>query len=614
MAADWVALTKQIKEANDIVSVVGSYLSLQPRGGRYVAICPFHSDTRPSLDVDSNRQRYKCWACGAFGDVFKFVMLQEKVDFKEARALLARKAGISLEEDAKLDHHRIRMQECLRWAQQQYEQLLFDGEEAEAARVYLGERRLNGSTVRSFGLGFAPGYGDWIVRRSRTAQIDAKTLVDVGLIAQRNDGNGFYDRFRDRIIFPIRDARGQTVGFGGRILPSSPNPNNLPKYYNSTETALFNKSELLFGLDTARHVAAKTGTIAIVEGYTDVMMAHQFGIGNVVATMGTALNTRHLTQLRRYLPKEVKVILVFDADAGGKTGIDRALEIFVGNDLELLIATLPESLDPCDLLIQPGGREAFERVLAEAIDALDFKMNELLKVETFSTVEGKRRIADTLLRIMVAAPETSETSIRMKQDLIVHRISQRLGLMVDTLRSRLQELREQKKTTNRPRETTDRYHEEEAKSIRVAPAPPLEIELLEILLADASLIPDARITIHPDDVDHPGLKKLLACLYRLHDEGLPADEDGLRLYIDNPALIDRALDLQEVGKSNPDTGGWLKRISAEFAARKNERISRDIKEQIHSAQDETAAMELLRKLQTRSAVIGSAEPSTAETT
>src|SRR5205085_11532722 len=159
---------------------------------------------------------------------------------------------------------------------------------------------------------------------------------------------GWYDRFRDRILFPIRDVRGHTVGFGGRVLPSSPLAARAPKYYNSCDTPLFKKSEQLYGIDEARHAALKAGYLAVVEGYTDVLMAHQLGVPEVVATMGTALNARHVQQLRRHAPR---VVLVFDADAGGETGVDRALEIFVGQDVALRIATLPAGLDPCDLLV-----------------------------------------------------------------------------------------------------------------------------------------------------------------------------------------------------------------------------------------------------------------------
>src|SRR6266849_1856234 len=225
-----------------------------------------------------------------------------------------------------------------------------------------------------------------------------------GFLARRQEGNGYYDRFRDRVIFPIRDARGQTVGFGGRILPSSPLSAKWPKYINSSETPLFTKSEQLYGLDQARQAGMTAGYLAVVEGYTDVLMAHQMGVPQVVATLGTALNARHVQHLRRFVPK---VVLVFDADAGGNTGVDRALEIFVSHNVDLAIATLPEGKDPCDLLGEDGGAESFRRVLANAVDALDFKLNQLLAADGSTSIEGKRKVVEALLSVIALAPEMS---------------------------------------------------------------------------------------------------------------------------------------------------------------------------------------------------------------
>ena len=336
LAEDRVALTRQVKEASDIVAVVGSYLALQPAGGAFKAVCPFHNDTRPSLNIDPRWQNFKCWACGKHGDVFTFVQEMEKVDFREAREILARRANINLSSDPGPNLERLKLLDAMRLAEERYQECLFDSPLAELARHYLGERKLDGKMVRSFGLGFAPLSGEWLVDRARKEGKDWETLREVGLLSERKEIGGFYDRFRDRVMFPIRDMRGQTVGFGGRILPASPYATRSAKYINSSDTPLFSKSELLYGLDLARHAGSSEGFLAVVEGYTDVMMAHQHGVTNVVATMGTALNAKHVYQLRRYAPR---VVLVFDADAGGTTGMDRALEIFITQDVELSIAT-----------------------------------------------------------------------------------------------------------------------------------------------------------------------------------------------------------------------------------------------------------------------------------
>ena len=390
MPSDLVDLTKQIKAASDVVAVVGSYLAVKPAGNVFKALCPFHQDSRPSLDVDPKRQRYRCWACGAHGDAFQFVMHMEKVGFTEARAILAARAGIKLDAaQTPQDHHRSRLLEVMRWAQAKYQHALLDDPVAEAARKYLGGRKLAGKTVRDFGLGYAPIAGDWLVKLAAAERVPDDVLVEVGLTAPRQENRGHYDRFRDRVMFPIKDVRGQVIAFGGRIMPESPFAARAPKYYNSAETPLFSKSDVLYGLDVARHAGAAAGYLAVVEGYTDVMMAHQCGVPQVVATMGTALNARHVAQLRRYVPK---VVLVYDADAGGLTGVDRALDIFVSQDVELAVATLPEGLDPCDLLVRPGGADAFKQILTSASDALDFKLNRLLDRDSGGSVEATRRV------------------------------------------------------------------------------------------------------------------------------------------------------------------------------------------------------------------------------
>src|SRR5262245_35386615 len=296
--SDQVEQTKQVKAASDIVAVVGSYLTIKPAGKIFKALCPFHNDSRPSLDIDPSRQRYKCWSCGAHGDVFAFVQHMEKVGFKEARQILATRVGIKLDERelSPQDHHRAKLLDVMKWAQAKYAHQLLEDSAGEAARKYLGERKLAGKTVRDFGLGFASLKGDWLARVAAAEHIPDELLVEVGLIAPSQAGRGYYDRFRDRVMFPIKDVRGQVVGFGGRIMPNSPYASRAPKYYNSAETPLFSKSELLYGLDVARHGGASAGFLAVVEGYTDVMMAHQCGMTQVVATMGTALNAKHVAQ------------------------------------------------------------------------------------------------------------------------------------------------------------------------------------------------------------------------------------------------------------------------------------------------------------------------------
>ncbi|HWY88747.1 MAG TPA: DNA primase [Gemmataceae bacterium] len=587
MAEDRVALTQQIKEANDIVDVIGSYISLRPAGPTFKGVCPFHDDHRPSFDVDPRRQRYRCWACNQNGDVIKFVQEFVHVGFREALELLARRAGISLDSLKKSPHEprRALMLDVARWADGQFQECLLESPLAEPARLYLGERKLLGETVRRFGLGFAPPSGDWLVQKAVAAKVSLEILALVGLIAPRNEGDGYYSRFRDRVIFPIRDARGQTVGFGGRILPSSPVAANGPKYYNSSETPLFSKSDQLYGIDQARQAAAKVGYLAIVEGYTDVMMAHQHGIQHVVATMGTALNARHVRSIRGTAPR---VVLVFDADAGGNTGVDRALEVFVSQEMDLRIATLPDGLDPCDLLAARGP-EPFREALEQAVDVLEYKLARLMK-ESASGIEGQRQAVERMLGILALGPQ--ERSVKL--ELMVTRITQRLKLKEETVWTRLKELRGKRQG----REASRRPSPTEEPPERTAPAAKHEIELLEALLADGTLVVQAIDQVSPAELEHPGLRLLLEGLYRLHAEGLTPDLDHLRGRLDNEKLLDKAEEFRDRGLAQPDRRGYLHSVLARIRERRQLRQrQQELKTQVQAAPDHVTARELLRKLQ-----------------
>jgi DNA primase len=580
-------LTRQIKEANDIVAVIGGYVQLSSTGNAdtFKCVCPFHNDHRPSMQVSARYQNFRCWSCGKQGDVITFVQEFEKVPFLEARAILARRSNIRLEEDDAEHMARMRQLEAVRWAALQYHECLLDSSVAEGARKYLGERQILGETVRKFGLGFAPASSDWLLNKLGQTSVPLEIFEQVGLIAKSSNGPGYYDRFRDRVMFPVRNATGQVVGFGGRVLPGSPLAERGPKYYNSAETPLFSKSELLYGLDHARQAAASEGYLAVVEGYTDVLMAHQHGVTNVVATMGTALNSRHVQQLRRYVPK---VVLVFDADEGGSTGVDRALAVFIAHSIELQVATLPDGLDPCDLLVQRGP-EPFKQALATATDALDFKLNQLLEREAGNGIEGQRRVIDELLGVIAIVPDDS-TQAAMKSDLMMTRIAHRLGVREQTIWVRLKELRQERREPDR--------REDEPEPPRTAKAPPHERELLQLLLADPSMVAEAANTIPPADLSHPGLRQLLGGLYDLHSAGVNPDLDGLRGQIENPALADFALKEREQGRqSTTDRDLWFKRILSVFESRRKGEEKDRLKSELTAVTDHDRAVELLRKLQ-----------------
>ncbi len=603
MATDREALTRQIKDASDIIDVVGGYVTLLPAGGKFKGLCPFHDDHTPSMIVDPKWQNFKCWACGKAGDVFTFIQEKERVDFREARELLARRAGISLEKiaDSPQQLGRASMLDVMRWADELYQECLRSSPLAAAARDYVRERHLLPESIGQFGLGFAPPAGDWILQQAGRAKIPLDILETVGLIARSNEGTGYYHRFRDRVMFPIRNTRGQTVGFGGRILPSSPFKDKAPKYYNSTDTPLFSKSEQLYGLDLARAAGAKAGYLAIVEGYTDVIMAHQQGVCQVVATMGTALNARHVRQLRRFVPR---VVLVFDADAGGDRGVEGALELFAAEDMDLAVATLPAGLDPCDLLVEQGP-EPFIKALESAINPLEFKLNQVTAGSEFASIDGKRRAVDAVLGILALMPELPGQTQQLRRELMINRIAQRLAVREEILWARLRELQAANKArSDSPRKEIGKEIGKEIDASRtgdggprVKQAAPHERDLLQVLLAEPALVPAAMDDIRPEQIEHPGVRLIVQTMYAVHDEGQVPDVELLRERIDNPPLIAYAFRARDIGMQERDRAAWLDQLRAEFRKRQARPRIDELRNQLHAAGDDAAAIDLLRQLQ-----------------
>ena len=348
-----------IKNAVDIVALVGESLTLRRVGNKYKALCPFHDDHNPSLELNPERQSYKCWSCGAGGDIFDFVKNYEHVDFAEALRMLADRAGIVLEKPSpsaaaasSRGPSKTELLEVNAWAEEVFAGALRESSEALG---YLESRGLSRASADQFRLGFAPMPRGWLLGLARKRGFGMDLLEQAGLVGRGSDEGGpVRERFRGRLIFPIHDDRGRAVGFGGRILPDAQRAieaqgRHVAKYLNTPETSLFHKRTLLYASDLARAASRQAGWVAVVEGYTDVIAAHQVGLANVVGTLGTALGADHLRGLRRL---SECVVLVFDGDEAGQSAADRSLELFLGNELDLRVLTLPPDQDPCDFLLK----------------------------------------------------------------------------------------------------------------------------------------------------------------------------------------------------------------------------------------------------------------------
>jgi len=340
---------ERIRDATDIVALVSEYLPLKKSGRSFKALCPFHEDKDPSFSVNPERQSFYCFGCGKGGDVFTFVMEQDSVSFPEAVEMLARKAGVDIPRvETDEDKTRLEMYRANRWAEALYHRVLLEDREAGKAREYLQSRGFDRGAQVRFGLGYAPGRSR-LVEAAMAEGMRAEALTNAGL-ARRAEDSSVYDYFFGRIMFPIRDVRGRTVGFGGRTVDGSE-----PKYINTAETELFSKGKILYGLDAARGAIRRKENVFLTEGYTDVLMAQLKGIENAVAVLGTAVGPAHARIVKRYT---TRATMVFDADEAGVKALQRSAEVFLEEDLDVYVLELPKGTDLCSFLSE-NDREAF---------------------------------------------------------------------------------------------------------------------------------------------------------------------------------------------------------------------------------------------------------------
>ncbi|HEX8958311.1 MAG TPA: DNA primase, partial [Solirubrobacterales bacterium] len=411
---------ERVKQAADIVEVVSAHTDLRRQGTRWVGLCPFHEERTPSFSVDAQEKLYHCFGCGVGGDTIKFVEEKEGLGFAEAVELLADRYGVELEreqEDPRAEakrQQRRRLGDLLDRTAAFYAAYLWESKEAAAARRYLEQRGLGPDVLRAFGVGYAPSAWDTVLLRGQRAGFRVEELRAVGL-AQRGRGGGEYDRFRSRIMFPIRDRRGRTLGFGGRAMRSDQGA----KYVNTAETDFFHKSQMLYGIDLAKEAIAKAGRAVVVEGYTDVLALHQAGLGEAVGVMGTAITEDQVAALSGMVEE---VVLALDADAAGQEAMLRAQRVAAGRKMRLRVAAMPAGEDPAEMVAEQGGAERFGELAAAAAELPAFQVGLVLeRTDAGSPAERDRALAE-VAPILAGMGETPS-----REDL-VSRVAQRLDL------------------------------------------------------------------------------------------------------------------------------------------------------------------------------------------
>ncbi len=430
------AVLQQIRDATDIADIISRYVTLSKTGQNLRGLCPFHSEKTPSFTVTPAKQMFYCFGCGIGGDALTFLMKKEGMDFPEAVLELAKQGGVPLPIQSgppnhHSDHaHRRRLEDLHTAASTWFRNNLLFSEQGEPARSYLAARGVQATILEEFGLGYALPEWDGLMRHLLKNGASQNDVVKAGLAVNREDNdknirqtNRCYDRFRNRLMFPICDVRGNVIAFGGRTIQE-----DNPKYLNSPETPLFSKGKSLFGLDRAREAIRREHALLLVEGYFDVMILHQAGIRHVAAPLGTALTKEHMQIIRRL---SSTVTFVFDGDAAGMRAALRALDIFVNSGMTVKVAVLPSGEDP-DSFVRSHGSDAFLNIVAKALSLLEFTITQCLHRMSQETVEDRIRSVDEILRIL------QKTDNRIEREEYTRQVAEQLGVRQQLLVDRYQ--------------------------------------------------------------------------------------------------------------------------------------------------------------------------------
>ena len=400
-SAELDEFVERVSERTDIYSVVSRYVPLTQRSGRYWGRCPFHNEKTASFSVSADKGLFYCFGCGTGGNAFKFLSLIENITYFEAVKLQAQRLGIELptQKSSPEQERRRREEKALQkineLAQEFYHECLIKTARGEIGRKYLAARGITAETIETFKLGYASDDWDNLFNNLVHQNFSAQQLESVGLIVKRKNSSGYYDRFRQRVMIPITDVFGHVVGFGGRILGKE--DESTPKYLNTPETVLFNKRKMLFGLDKSNRAISTAGTAIVVEGYMDAISLFSAGIKNVVATLGTAFTPEHVKLILRYAKK---IIFCYDSDEAGQRATVRALPIVQAAGAEVLVMNVPDGKDP-DEFIRKHGKKAFDELIKNAMNLVDYRMKYVLANVEHVTSEGKLRALWEILPIAI---------------------------------------------------------------------------------------------------------------------------------------------------------------------------------------------------------------------
>lgn len=575
---------ERIKERLDIVDLIQEYVRLRPAGINLKALCPFHKEKTPSFMVNSDRQYWHCFGCGRSGDAFAFIMEIEGVEFPEALRLLAKRANVELSsEGRKESNERTRLLDLHKWATAYFMKQL-TGDKGAHARKYLEERGIDVATQETFGIGFAPEAWEHVATFLREKHFTEKEIFQAGLTVKSEKRDGYYERFRNRIMFPIADVHGNVIGFGGRTLDKE----DPAKYINSPQTLIYDKSRVLYGLYRAKQAIREAKAVVLVEGYTDVIASHRAGVRQVVGVSGTALTRDQLGLLKRFTNT---IIAAFDADLAGEAAAARGLDLALEMEMEIKAVLLPQGKDPDELVRE--NPTAWKKLVEEARPFFAVLFDQLVQRHGTASVEGKKQITKSYLAALAKIADPVEKRHYLEQ------LARAVHVDVETLAARLPKAahvpaKAEKTATETPRKAYNRSAE-------------LLEELLVLLFHHPVAVERTVAIVQPEELPEGELRQLYTTMISLYTHGEFTtdlltqqweDQGGSRSLIERLALrFDRDFSEfhpEELERAPENNARELKKI---YLTGELRRIEREMKSLETAGGDEAGIERLVQQFQ-----------------
>ncbi|KGG80168.1 DNA primase [Caloranaerobacter azorensis H53214] len=503
-------LIQEIREKNEIVGVISQYIRLKKTGANYKALCPFHNEKTPSFVVSPSKQIFHCFGCGVGGDVISFIMRYENLDFKEAIKILADRAGIEIDEsnmkkNIELERRKNRLYQINREAARYF---YYNLQKNSRGYNYFRKRGVSSNTIKIFGLGYAnPEWND-LLKYLVSKGYSEEELLEAGLVIEKKNKNGFYDRFRDRVMFPIVNTRGKVIGFGGRVLDDS-----VPKYLNSPDTLVFSKGNNLFGLNLV-YKNSKIDKILLVEGYMDVISLYNKGIVYSVASLGTAFTESQCKMLKRW---NDSIYICYDSDDAGLKASNKALDLLKRVGFKPRVIILPDGLDP-DEYINKFGKELFENLFTTALDYIDFKILYYRNKFDINTVQGK---VDFIKNI---SQDIKNISSPVERDVYINRVSDEVNISVDAIKREIFGI---KGIKTRLKDKYINANYRDTNKSKIVPVENVlepghltaEKSLLNLLISDEYIYEKIKEDFSPDDFLDPMNRKIAELVYDNYRKG-----------------------------------------------------------------------------------------------